>query len=419
MARLRTFALVSAVVLVHSFYHMRKEKEHDEKAKHLHGVFPRGEALYRHFSALAELLRLKPGGSLFADYAEPDETTEKATLGVIQVGKLLTDIGFHDPLLIEDLSRILVNITSAPTGGAGVSESELRVVLDILRCYAVDADGQASSKPLRRLVARVSALASETRTGRDIANLIAEELHPCAPALTTWWSSGWSEWLSAYERGSKAVNQELAEAIKRPYVCAGRLPDRILSHAEKGEYSHTSPKGHVHYAPPKTEVAGIRAALKLSGVESLLARHLLAEGMLDIFDLNGDRHLNQKEMWTDAMKICQIYAALLARSSTATAVLRALMLPAPGGYPPAAFLSALTDGEATKAALVRVPDMKVEDGQLRSIVEKRIEQASAIDMEAPLTTEGLMLLAEAYIWFVPPAVLAAGDIKRKAARDEL
>ena len=214
----------------------------------------------------------------------------------------------------------------------------------------------------------------------------------CGQAIHEWWHSGWASQLASLERSNSLVKHELRVSGARPFVCSSRLPDRILTHASHNVEAHS-------FQTPKANVTSVRAALGLLGISTLMTRHIAAEWLVAAMDADGDHLVSTVELDMDAKRLCRLYARILARGTTATAITYALSLPAPYGFPPAAFLAALE----SEASLSLPWGPRVH------------ELATATETLKP---EEILELAEAYIRMVPRAVLQAVEPKR-TIHDEL
>ena len=208
-------------------------------------------------SAAALLFKTFDGSSrrLFEHYNRFKDVSKKTgeqALGTQEVRELLKDIGLANFALRGQLATAAISVCDSD-GDGKVSERELTLLIDLARCWL------GSSVEAQAAVQRISSLASRTANFYDwhSAPLLLEELRSCVglrPFVASW-----------SRRLHKMATKGLPTALREPEIKC------IKSLLPKLQGGHTA----------------IRKQLKSQGVKLLLARVLLASGILEYAD--GDR----------------------------------------------------------------------------------------------------------------------------------
>ena len=147
----------------------------------------------------------------------------------------------------------------------------------------------------------------------------------------------------------------------------------------------------------------VRTALKLAGLNSIIARHAAATAIVAALDADRDGKLAREEMADASVAICRVHKALSARATSFTALARGLSTAAPAGYPPVSFL---TDLASSRAA-----DAIGDSARLESA--RAAARAADLSDAQVVTAEMAIAMAEAYVRLVPADVLPRQDEEGK------
>lgn len=224
------------------------------------------ESILQSFVAL--VMHRPTADSFFRKYAEVDGA-RKRKLKPAQVRQVLEAIGMEGEKLLDEAAFAAVVLLDRNSDG-GISQGEWAAALQVLQCFLpragdpipaeADADALAA---LRRLGGHFGALSRGLTVGGLFG--LMEELHTC-PALVEWWdgkgqSGGWIDRLANVER-----KMPMAPLLKLDkWVCAARLPDRLLSHTD------------IKLKPHLADLLAVRTAFKLDlGMTSLLLRQFFS-----------------------------------------------------------------------------------------------------------------------------------------------
>lgn len=383
-----------SLLCVSAHYHAKEEEAHDTAVQELEAALLSGAEVEGVLTELAALVKKHDhdAGRVFAAYNRFHDTKKSGgeqALGNQEMRALLKDLGVGNIALRGALAEMATKLLDS--GGDGrVSEGELRAAVDIIGCWLGEV-GTDVLGPMRRLKAAVdAALAVESPPPLEALAAVADgEAQRCGTVIGAWWASGWLARLEALERAASPVEHELSNDNR--WVCATRLPDRVLSHASKG-----APRAAD--GGPQAGALEVRTALKLAGVESLLARHALAKLFVHSLDSDGDHKLTGPEMAGPAGHACDIYAAVRGRGTTMSAVARALSMPVPTGFPPRRFLAALAEVTADGAARAGLAADTL-------VAARRAAAASAPQLAERANVPQLVALLEAYVRLAPLTAL--------------
>lgn len=378
----------AAALLLHgacASLHHHEEMVHHAPGEQLLAAMPSASALERMILAFVKLdAKFALVGGVHRQYAVQDEA-RKWVVRAQELRVLFQDVGMPDGLMVNESATLMEHLLDRNNDG-NVTLGEWSTAFDVLRCWlptelSADASATEIDQHMGKL-RHLGNLVEQLSTTFSIENAVTlqAELHRC-PAIAKWWNggkktTGWFERLAKFELGTI-----LQKALRlKKWVCAGRLPDRILSHTD------------ITVKPHLGDLLAVRTAFKLDlGITSLLMRQLAAIKFIALLDTNGDDKLSHKEMHTPAIETCLVYAAILERDTTFFAVLRALMLPTPHGYPLNLFVSHVEAGRGEQATM---------DPDRLKLAHQAIE-----DKNAPLNSESLAALLELYIHLAPKDAL--------------
>lgn len=235
----RSLSIVRMLVLSRFLPTAAAGFHHDEEAAHqlpgaiLVDALPNATGAEAIMQSFVQLLRQQPtADSLFRQHAKEDGTQVR-TLKQAELRGILEHVGLLGDRLLDEAAFAMVQILDRD-GDAGVSQDEWSTALRVLHCWVPSMDAaapvaDASASLLLSLGRHIQAVSS-SMTVRSVLGLL-EELHTCS-ALLTWWdggsAGGWAARLVALERASP-----VAQLLRlKKWVCAGRLPDRLLTHTD-------------------------------------------------------------------------------------------------------------------------------------------------------------------------------------------
>jgi hypothetical protein len=348
--------------------------------------------------SFSSLLHTKHGGDvskLFSAYNRFHDASKvdgEQALGNQEVRALLKDVGLGNLAVRGELASLAIRIADS-SGDGRVSEAELRATVDVAGCWLGKGDSDAVLEPSRRLSTRLGAAISAESLD-SVFDIVQQEVHTCSAPIGAWWASGWLSRLQREERASPIVSADLS--LPHEAKCVDALLGRALAHGKKSDGDGA--KGTL------ASRGQLRKSLKQAGVDSLLARHLLASALLDALDDDRDKRLGAHELRDGLTLACRAYASVTERSTTLATAVRALSLPtAAGGFSPVDFRDALNSNE--KAAVARIPAEQL-----------AIARAAIAHAATKLSPEVSTALAASYVRLLPAAALKVGG---ERAKDEL
>ena len=384
-------AVAYLLILPLAIYHAKREKLNDEHAQHLEAALPSAsetDTLAHAWAALWES-HGRNASQLFLSYNQYHDTAE--SLNARELNALLKDVGWEHRSLRTALTRLAIHAMDSNGDGA-VNEKELRVSLGVFNCLVMETNQSSATMQLRASIHGLSAHKHVAGRGVHLKALgdgLEWLKQSCGDELRSWWNSGWTARLMQIERGLDPVQHELAN--RNRWVCAARLPDRILSHVSK-DASGALRADHL----------AIRTALRLGGVSSLLLRHLLAKGIIAWFDQGKrDGKVDGSEVAEDAMRFCRLYGAIRARGTSLTAVVRSLLLGPPDGLSVSTLQAALATADSSE-----VPD---------DVLKAARAAARAHAKSGPVSAADLGALTEAYVHLMPAGALLGAMLSRADA----
>ena len=382
MSKRSSIVFTMVMLLLFNLYGQTRadpEEDSDDEARTLAEQLPsleESDKLIDNFKAL----RKKHGTdeALFAAYnrfTDASKADGEQALGYQEVRALLKDVGLGNYAIRGELAKLAIRGVDS-SGDGRVSQRELAAALNVADCWI---DGSRA----------------------DPAAEMIDVLHTCSESVRAWWRSGWATRLETEERRLPLVREVLA--LPSAQQCEAALLERSYAHAKRES------SGGAAAAKEDVVLAGhtaLRKSLKLAGVGSLLLRHLWATMLIEGLDADADRRLSAAELALPISLSCEAYGAVVARGTSATAVVRAFSLPASsGGFAPAAYTAALGSDQA--AAAVAPHTLELARTAVAGATATREEEAVR-QQPFELGPSAAVAIAATYVLLAPEAALRMG-----------